>query len=192
VLTAENEFALMETVVNWAVLGDADLAVPGILATEGGLAPFFSGEAGNSTNSRIDRMRNRWDTVKICTIMCSQYLHISHCCEVEHFLSVVHRGKSILVIHTLQHEYANDERELYRFQNHYHDIGSSWSDIDTVGNSMPFWTILTSNKSGVAKLVIKGGKHNRNDHALQHILQESTDATTSLQASNSNETNNKF
>jgi hypothetical protein len=41
VLTAENEFALMETVVNWAVLGDADLAVPGILATEEGLAPFF-------------------------------------------------------------------------------------------------------------------------------------------------------
>jgi hypothetical protein len=57
---------------------------------------------------------------------------------------------------------------------------------------MPFWTILTSNKSGVAKLVIKGGKHNRNDHALHHILQESTDATTFLQSSNSNETNNKF
>jgi hypothetical protein len=48
--TAENELALMEAVVNLAVLGDADMGVPGILADEGGLAPFFTGEAGNTTN----------------------------------------------------------------------------------------------------------------------------------------------
>jgi hypothetical protein len=47
---AENELTLMETVVNLAVLGDEELSVPGILATEGGLAPFFTGEAGPTTN----------------------------------------------------------------------------------------------------------------------------------------------
>ncbi|KAG7344801.1 bacterial-like globin [Nitzschia inconspicua] len=48
--SADNQLALMEAVVNLAVLGDADLGVPGILAEEGGLAPFFTGEAGNTTN----------------------------------------------------------------------------------------------------------------------------------------------
>ncbi|KAG7370307.1 bacterial-like globin [Nitzschia inconspicua] len=47
---ADNQLALMEAVVNLAVLGDAELDVPGILAEEGGLAPFFTGEAGNTTN----------------------------------------------------------------------------------------------------------------------------------------------
>jgi hypothetical protein len=49
---------------------------------------------------------------------------------------------------------------------------------------MPFWTIewnvkvLTSSKSGVAKLVISGGnKPNHNQDALRHIIQGSTDAT---------------
>jgi hypothetical protein len=32
------------------MLGDAELSVPGILALDGGLAPFFSGEAGPITN----------------------------------------------------------------------------------------------------------------------------------------------
>lgn len=47
--TAENELALMTAVVNLAVVGDASLGVAGILAAEGGLAPFFSG-AGPFTN----------------------------------------------------------------------------------------------------------------------------------------------
>jgi hypothetical protein len=48
--TAENELALMEALVNLAVLGDEELQVPGILAPEGGLAPFFTGEAGATAN----------------------------------------------------------------------------------------------------------------------------------------------
>jgi hypothetical protein len=47
--TADNEYALIAAVVNLAVLGNATLAVPGILADEGGLAPFFNG-AGPTTN----------------------------------------------------------------------------------------------------------------------------------------------
>ena len=41
--TADNELALITAVVNLAVLGDAELNVAGILADEGGLAPFFDG-----------------------------------------------------------------------------------------------------------------------------------------------------
>lgn len=47
--SAENELALMTAVVNLSVVGDQQLGVPGILAPEGGLAPFFSG-AGPFTN----------------------------------------------------------------------------------------------------------------------------------------------
>ena len=48
--TGANQLTLMETVVNLAVLGDADMNVSGILAPEGGLVGFFSGAAGNTTN----------------------------------------------------------------------------------------------------------------------------------------------
>ncbi len=48
--TGENQLALMEAVVDLAVLGHAELGVAGILAPEGGLAPFFSGDAGATTN----------------------------------------------------------------------------------------------------------------------------------------------
>ena len=41
--TGENQLELSTTLVNLAVLGDEMLGVPGILAPEGGLAPFFSG-----------------------------------------------------------------------------------------------------------------------------------------------------
>ena len=50
--TADNELALISAVVNLAVLGDAELSVPGILAPEGGLAFFFSG--GGPTTNRGD------------------------------------------------------------------------------------------------------------------------------------------
>jgi hypothetical protein len=48
--TADNELALIQAVVNLAVLGDAEMNVSGILAPEGGLVAFFSGAAGNTTN----------------------------------------------------------------------------------------------------------------------------------------------
>jgi hypothetical protein len=44
-----NQLSLITAVVNLAVLGDASLSVPGILAPEGGLAPIFAG-AGPTTN----------------------------------------------------------------------------------------------------------------------------------------------
>lgn len=47
--TAANELALVTAVVNRAVLGDTNSSIPGILADEGGLAPFFTG-AGPTTN----------------------------------------------------------------------------------------------------------------------------------------------
>ena len=47
--TADNELALVAAVVNLAVLGDEGLGVPGILAADGGLAPFFDGTK-TSTN----------------------------------------------------------------------------------------------------------------------------------------------
>jgi hypothetical protein len=47
--TADNELALITAVVNLAVLGDATMNVPGILAPEGGLARFFDG-SGATTN----------------------------------------------------------------------------------------------------------------------------------------------
>jgi hypothetical protein len=50
---ADNELTLIETMVNLAVLGDADLSVPDFLAAEGGLAPFVTGAAGNTTNIRM-------------------------------------------------------------------------------------------------------------------------------------------
>jgi hypothetical protein len=46
--TADNELALVTAVVNLAVLGDEELGVPGILAPEGGLAPFFDGTAATT------------------------------------------------------------------------------------------------------------------------------------------------
>ena len=46
--TADNELALLTAVVNLAVLGDAELGVAGILAAEGGLAPFFDGTAATT------------------------------------------------------------------------------------------------------------------------------------------------
>lgn len=48
--TAENQLALITAVVNLAVLGDAEQGVPGMLAEEGGLAPFFTGAAGATSN----------------------------------------------------------------------------------------------------------------------------------------------
>lgn len=45
---ADNELALLQAVVNLAVLGDANLTVPGILAPEGGLAPFFDGSTATA------------------------------------------------------------------------------------------------------------------------------------------------
>lgn len=44
-----NQLNLITAVVNLAVLGDPQLNVPGILASEGGLAPIFAG-AGPTTN----------------------------------------------------------------------------------------------------------------------------------------------
>jgi hypothetical protein len=44
-----NQLSLITAVVNLAVLGDAELNVPGILAAQGGLAPIFAG-AGPTTN----------------------------------------------------------------------------------------------------------------------------------------------
>jgi hypothetical protein len=44
-----NQLTLITAVVNLAVLGDPALNVPGILASEGGLSPIFSG-AGPTTN----------------------------------------------------------------------------------------------------------------------------------------------
>ena len=46
--TAGKELALVRAVVNLAVLGDAELGVAGILAAEGGLAPFFDGTAATT------------------------------------------------------------------------------------------------------------------------------------------------
>jgi hypothetical protein len=44
-----NQLSLITAVVNLAVLGDPALSVPGILASQGGLAPIFAG-AGPTTN----------------------------------------------------------------------------------------------------------------------------------------------
>ena len=46
--TGDNEIALLTAVVNLAVLGDEELGVAGILAAEGGLAPFFDGTAATA------------------------------------------------------------------------------------------------------------------------------------------------
>ena len=46
--TGDNELALLTAVVNLAVLGDEELGVAGILAAEGGLAPFFDGTAATA------------------------------------------------------------------------------------------------------------------------------------------------
>ena len=48
--TGANQLTLIEAVVNLAVLGDAEMNVPGILAQDGGLTGFFTGAAGNTTN----------------------------------------------------------------------------------------------------------------------------------------------
>ena len=48
--TADDQLGLVTEVVNLAVLGNETLSVPGILAPEGGLAGFFSGAAGPTTN----------------------------------------------------------------------------------------------------------------------------------------------
>jgi hypothetical protein len=48
--TAANELEFITGVVKLAIFGNATLNVPGILAAEGGLVGFFSGEAGNTTN----------------------------------------------------------------------------------------------------------------------------------------------
>jgi hypothetical protein len=50
-----NQLSLITAVVNLAVLGDAKLNVPGILAAQGGLAPIFAG-AGPTTNEGGNRV----------------------------------------------------------------------------------------------------------------------------------------
>ena len=51
--TGDNQLALITTVVNLAVLGDPALNVPGILAAEGGLTPFFTGAAATTNRGGV-------------------------------------------------------------------------------------------------------------------------------------------